>query len=475
MLAVEGIVEVRICLRAWSMTRRIRLGQRRLAVVLAGIVALAIVATLPVALSAAPLNLLTNAGFELDANNDGKPDSWSSKPDFTRSSGGENSAYAGRWSSTADSGSSSYQQVNVTAGTTYTFSGWVNAPATADAFTFRLKILWRNAAGAISVALIRKFTDDTGGIWQTVTGSAVAPAGATIARVQMVTGSLNGTIYVDNLSFGPAGAASSSPQPTPTPTPPSGSQTVLVGAADIANCNTTTDEATAKLLDAIAGTVFTAGDNAYSDGTQANFDECYVPTWGRHKARTRPAPGNHDYHVSGATGYFGYWGALAGPSGLGYYAYTIGSWRVYSLNSEVVSTEQVDWLRADLAANPRACIVAYWHHPRLATPYANGTHGPEAAVEPLWDALADAGADLVINGHNHHYERFAPNRGITEVIVGTGGTPLVGFASTIASGSIVRQSTAHGVLRVNLGESGFQADFLPIEGQSFTDSFGAQC
>jgi hypothetical protein len=128
----------------------------------------------------------------------------------------------------------------------------------------------------------------------------------------------------------------------------------------------------------------------YSDGTAAEFAQCYTPTWGRHRDRTRPAPGNHDYHTSGASAYFDYFGAAAGTRGEGYYAYDLGPWRVYSLNSNIDMSEQADWLRADLAANPRDCVAAYWHHPRLATLDANGSHGPNPEVEPLWDAVADS-------------------------------------------------------------------------------------
>lgn len=147
-------------------------------------------------------NLLLNAGFETDANADNKPDSWKSNKHFTRSDGAvHGGSFAGRWQSTADNGPSSYQPVAVTAGTTYAFSGWVNAPITADSFTFQIKILWRTDSGAISATVVKKFTDDTAGAWQEVTGSAVAPTGATIARVQMVTKSLNTSIYVDDFAF----------------------------------------------------------------------------------------------------------------------------------------------------------------------------------------------------------------------------------------------------------------------------------
>lgn len=479
--------------------RRLSFGRQRARnaaiaiLVLAPILAVGIFA--PAVSSAA--NVLRNPGFEEDANADGKPDAWTSNSHFTRSDkvvrGG---TYAGRWVSTSNNGPASYQQLSVTPGATYTISGWVNAPTTSDAFTFEIRVLWRNASKALGSIVIKKFTNDTAGAWQQVSGSVSAPAGATLARVQMKAGSLRTTLYVDDMalsagSSAPAPTPTPTPSPTPTPTPtptpsPTASPTptatpsagagseVLVGAGDIANCNTATDEATATLLDGIAGTVFTTGDNAYPGGTAANFADCYEPTWGRHSERTRPAPGNHDYQVAGATDYFAYFGASAGPAGQGYYAYNLGAWRVYSLNSQNVTSAQESWLRDDLAANPSACIAAYWHHPRWATANSDGTHGSHSGLEPLWDALADAGADLVLNGHSHHYERLASIRGITEVIVGTGGTDLRGFATPIPE-SVVRNSATHGVLEVTLSSTGYAGQFIPIAGQSFTDSFSGTC
>ena len=260
------------------------------------------------------------------------------------------------------------------------------------------------------------------------------------------------------------------PGPTAAPTPVPGGTYVLVGAGDIASCSNDGDEATAELLDTISGTVFTAGDNVYSDGTQSEFADCYDPSWGRHRTRTLPAPGNHDYHTSGAAGYFGYFGANAGPSGLGYYAYDLGAWRVYSLNSEVISAGQVDWLRADIAANPRSCIAAYWHHPR----YSSGQHGNDPDVQPFWDALVGAGAELVINGHDHDYERFAPIDGIREVVVGTGGAGLRGFGAP-QPGSEVRNFDTNGVLQLSLSPTGYVGQFVPAGGGSFSDSFSGSC
>ena len=224
----------------------------------------------------------------------------------------------------------------------------------------------------------------------------------------------------------------------------------LVGAGDIASCSYNRDEKTAKLLDNIPGTVFTAGDNAYSSGTFNQFQNCYGPTWGRHKARTFPSVGNHEYSTSGASGYFQYFSALPpapvpnDPTenqfgltpGKGYYSYNLGDWHIVVLNSmcELIegcsaTSPQAEWLRADLAANPRFCTLAYWHHPV----FSSGQHGNDPKMAPAFQILYDNNADLVINGHDHDYERFAPQtpsgtadpaRGIREIVVGTGGAKL---------------------------------------------------
>ena len=163
------------------------------------------------------------------------------------------------------------------------------------------------------------------------------------------------------------------------------SSTVLVGAGDIARCSTNTDEATAKLLDNISGTVFTVGDNAYDSGTDAEFQNCYDPTWGRHKARTKPSVGNHEYLTAGASGYFNYFGSAAGDPKKGYYYYNRGDWHVISLNSmckEVggcgSTSPMVSWLKQDLSANPKACTIAYWHHPL----FSSGHHGSSTKMKP---------------------------------------------------------------------------------------------
>jgi hypothetical protein len=267
------------------------------------------------------------------------------------------------------------------------------------------------------------------------------------------------------------------------------SDPVLVGAGDITNCNQNRDEETAKLLDNISGTVFTLGDNAYPDGTAAQYRDCYGPTWGRHKARTRPSPGNHDYHVKGAAGYYGYFRSAASPldnnctsNCKGYYSYDLGAWHILVLNSEIShnsGSAQEQWLRADLAANQNVCTLAYWHTPR----FSSGHHGNNPASQALWQALYDYRADVILNGHDHTYERFAlqdPNgqvdttRGIREFVVGTGGGGLYPFSS-IQPNSQVRNNTTYGVLKLTLHATSYGWEFVPITGQTFTDSGTGNC
>jgi acid phosphatase type 7 len=273
---------------------------------------------------------------------------------------------------------------------------------------------------------------------------------------------------------------------TGEPSSPAGAPVVLVGAGDIAECPSNGDEATAKLLQAIDGTVFTLGDNAYERGTADQYRRCYDPTWGRQLDRTKPVPGNHDYATDGAAGYFGYFGAAAGDPGTGWYAYDAGAWRVYALNSncsaiggcETGSAEE-RWLREDLAANARTCVLAMWHHPR----FSSGQHGNNPVTQDLWQALYEAGAELIVNGHDHTYERFAPQspdaqvdplHGIVEFVAGTGGRSHYEFP-IIRANSLVRNNTTFGVLRLTLSDGGWTSDFVPVAGGSFSDTSSGTC
>lgn len=280
-----------------------------------------------------------------------------------------------------------------------------------------------------------------------------------------------------------------------------GDPEIFVGAGDIATCPGTGDEAVATVLDGIAGTVYTTGDNVYPDGTAGQFTTCYEPSWGRHKARTRPSPGNHDYNTTGATGYYGYFGANAGPSGQGYYSYDIGAWHAVSLNSNCsriggcgATSAQATWLQADLAANPSVCTIAYWHHPILTIgPHNNDEEG----ILALWQILYDNDVDVVLVGHDHNYQRYATlNRdhngvdaqnGIRYFVVGTGGNGLTSASSSRANATPGIEvwaddpndgdghSASLGVLKLSLYEEAYEFEFVPVAGGTFTDSGSGTC
>lgn len=262
---------------------------------------------------------------------------------------------------------------------------------------------------------------------------------------------------------------------------------VLVGAGDIARCDGEDDEATARIIEDVPGTVFTLGDNAYEEATEKEFAECYDPSWGRFKDRTRPAVGNHEYAFPGAEGHFSYFGEAAGEPGRGYYSYRAGDWKVIVLNSNCSEVEggcmadspQDEWLRAELESSDAACTLAYFHHPR----YSSGEeYGDDLGVRPFWKALYEHGADVVMSAHEHSYERFAPQdpfgnadpEGIRQFVVGTGGGLLYGFDEPRPN-SEVRKSGVHGVLKLTLHESSYDWEFLPVEGETFEDSGTGRC
>lgn len=267
-----------------------------------------------------------------------------------------------------------------------------------------------------------------------------------------------------------------SPPPPPPPTPPE----VLVGAGDIAMCNERGAELTAKLLDRIPGTVFTTGDNAYPAGSSRDFRDCYEPTWGRHKQRTRPTPGNHDYQTDRGAPYFDYFGANAGPRGLGYYSFRLGDWEIYALNSNIAvngASAQATWLQQELTANPSKCAAALLHHPLISS----GQNGDHPFIRDLYRVLYNGGVDLILAGHDHSYERFGqinPDgnldpRGFRQFIVGTGGASSYQFR-TRRTGSEVRHS-GWGVLKLTLKSDGYDWEFVSVDGQSFRDSSSEQC
>jgi 3',5'-cyclic AMP phosphodiesterase CpdA len=281
------------------------------------------------------------------------------------------------------------------------------------------------------------------------------------------------------------GSATPGGSPVTSPTP-SGEATILVGAGDVAECGDQDDEHTADLVAAIPGTVFLAGDNVYPDGSARQYRECYAPSWGQFLDRTRPAPGNHEYQTRGAAGYLDYFGSRATPDGATWYSWDAGDWHVIMLDSDCgavggcgTGSPQGEWLATDLAASDARCTLAVWHHPR----FSSGDHGNHDFMEPFWQILYTADADLVISGHDHDYERFAPQdpngkahaeRGIREFVVGTGGAGLRPF-KTIRANSEIRDAKTHGVIRLELTSQGYGWNFVPVAGKSFTDSGSGVC
>jgi hypothetical protein len=267
------------------------------------------------------------------------------------------------------------------------------------------------------------------------------------------------------------------------PAPRSQETVVLSGAGDIVACNAMpAAERTAKLLDSIEGLIFTTGDNAYETGTLPEFEKCYGPTWGRHRSRTRPSPGNHDYYTTGATGYFTYFGDLAGPFGLGYYSYDHGAWKILSLNSNVPGdpgSAQFNWVAQELRTRPAKCTLAYWHHPV----HSSGYEGNMPKMRAIWQLLYDHNADVVIVGHSHNYERFGPQdldgnpkpgRGIREFVVGTGGNGFTRLESIKANSEVLNNDSA-GVLKLTLAPTSYMWEFVPVAGAMLRDSGSDVC
>jgi acid phosphatase type 7 len=277
-----------------------------------------------------------------------------------------------------------------------------------------------------------------------------------------------------------------------TPKPTAGKTYVLVGAGDIASClEPQGAQATAKLIEQIPGTVFAAGDLAYENGSDADFKNCYDTTWGKFKDRTRPALGNHEYAKPTASGYFRYWGAQAGPIGKGYYSFDLGNWHIVALNTNCYARDlggcdagspQEIWLKEDLAAHPNACIIAYGHHALFSSGIFK-KHAIHPELKQLWQDLYAAHADLILNGHEHSYERFAPQNpdgqadpknGIREIVVGTGGRNH-GPLGLPTPNSEVRNADTFGVLKLTLAPGKYTWEFIPEEGKTFQDSGTGVC
>ncbi|HEX8392391.1 MAG TPA: metallophosphoesterase [Longimicrobium sp.] len=259
--------------------------------------------------------------------------------------------------------------------------------------------------------------------------------------------------------------------------------TSLVAAGDISSCYWSGDEATARLIDDIPGVVVPLGDVVYQRGTEREFRECYAPTWGRHRDRSRPTIGNHEWRTRRGEPYFRYFGERAGPAGKGWYSYELDGWHVIVLNSNlpiVDGSEQMEWLREDLKDNEDTrCTLAYFHHPV----FSSGDHGGTEKLRELWEVLQDGGVDVVLSGHDHNYERFAPQnararadrRGIRQFVVGTGGAPSYRVPPERQPNSQAFGNDVRGVLRMDLQEDGYAWEFVPIPGRNFTDAGRAEC
>lgn len=273
---------------------------------------------------------------------------------------------------------------------------------------------------------------------------------------------------------------------------------VMIGAGDIASCDGRGDDSTAAIVDSVlkadsaAGVenaVFTLGDNVYPEGTTVTFQRCFGPSWGDTAKRImqwiRPAMGNHDL-AGGGDAYFSYFGDRAGERHKGYYAYAIGEWRAIVLNSEIVDNArfsvedaeaQEDWLRVALRDEVRKCTIAYLHRPL----WSSGAHGGHGGMAGIVRLLQEAGVELVLAGHDHHYERFAPmtsagaldsTAGITQIIVGTGGADLRGLRTPLARHSVTRIQGHHGVLKLTLGAGAWRSAFIDVRGRVWDRSAG---
>jgi hypothetical protein len=284
---------------------------------------------------------------------------------------------------------------------------------------------------------------------------------------------------------------------TPVPNGPAAAEftiahaPVMIGVGDIAVCGTNGDEATGKLVDSLivadstAGlstVVATFGDNAYPSGhggVKDDFPRCFAPSWGKKRIMDiiHPSPGNHDYDSGSGDPYFSYFGSRAGPPGRGYFSYDVGAWHIVSLNSEAYfehfdkeqARAQEDWLRKDLAGSKARCTMAYFHRPY----FSSGVYGTIKQMRQLWEILYAAKADLVLNGHEHDYERFLPQNpdggadssGLEQIIVGTGGGNLRGLNDTPAANSAFRIQGRFGVLKLSLGDSGYTHAFIDTVGR----------
>jgi len=331
--------------------------------------------------------------------------------------------------------------------------------------------------------------------WLAVTssGCGVSPATARAVLTPTVT-----TIPTQTASPMPVPTLTATPTPSPSPslTPkPTFTLTptpaVLIGAGDIAYCSDSYlgDDQTAQLIAQLVARypqaqLFTAGDNVQGDGLAWEYRDCFNPTWGQFLDRIHPVPGNHDYMTDNGGPYYQYFGAAAGKPGLGYYSYDLNGWHIVALNSNCnqiacgEGSAQANWLRQDLANHPQACTLLYWHDPR----WSSGLAGNIPAADTFWRIANEYGVDVVVNGNDHDYERFAPQDaagqaspdGVREFVAGTGGAPERGWGKILPN-SEARNNDTWGVLAFSLYPGGYDWQFVPVTGGSYQDSGSGTC
>jgi 3',5'-cyclic AMP phosphodiesterase CpdA len=262
---------------------------------------------------------------------------------------------------------------------------------------------------------------------------------------------------------------------------------VIAAAGDIADDDLDA-ERTAQLLDRLRpALVLALGDIAYERGSIEEYRSYFDPTWGRHKAKLRPVPGNHEYGTPGAAGYFEYFGSAAGVAGQGYYSFDVGRWHLVALNSNCTAvggcgrgSAQERWLRRDLKSSRARCTLAYWHHPR----FSSGNYADDPTYDAFWRALHERGADVVLNGHDHNYQRYAPQdsngtrdprRGLRQFVVGTGGKNTRPVDPPPVRNREAANGETLGVLKLTLRPAGYEWRFVPVDGGSFVDSGTGTC
>jgi hypothetical protein len=454
-------------------------------------------------------NRVLNPGFETASSGATDAANWTEGANHTRASDKFNT---GGWSlhSTfrgAGTDTRTSAPIAVTPNTTYTYSGYI----------------WRtNATGAACMDMAdlvgeRQLCTAVTGRWQYLTGTWNSGSNTSVTLRLITDGSPTGDIWFDDISLiGPGGPTPTSvpptqttalPSPTRTSVPPSPTRTavpsgdpVIAAAGDI-GCDpnvpafnggygTTGECRQMQVSDLLVNggyaVVLTLGDNSNADGSLYVYERSYDPTWGRVKSITRPVAGNHDYlNAPGADGYFTYFGAAAGERGKGYYSFNVGAWHIIALNSNcspaggcAAGSPQETWLRADLAANQNMCTLVYWHHPK----FSSGEHGNRSDLDVFWNDLYAAGVEIVLNGHDHIYERFNPQnpsgaadpKGIQEFLVGTGGKVINGLG-TVKPNSAVRRTDTFGVLKLTLHPTSYDWQFVPEAGKTFTDTGTRNC